>query len=303
MTTPAQIVLVGPPGSGKSTVKDCLRGSTPRAVLIDPNDLAEERRALAQATAVLFVIGATDGIDATTTYLWREVAAAGLSRAIVVTKLDAAHADFDETCALIMRLFDPHGCLPFTLPVMNDDEDVVAFLDLATNTISQYTQSGIEHHDAEVEHRQLTEQTRQRLVDSLAALDFTVDDRWQAVTDAQITPIVGFIGPRCVGRDEVAGLLECMALSQPHHEAEWPMPVTTEEAAATLRVTIPLDYAAEVVPTVRRMPGLDVTVEDPGDGTQVITVRGAPEDLFRVPIDVHGMTDGMSHSVRQTTPR
>ena len=60
-------------------------------------DFAGDLRAgLRAADAALFVVSATDGVDGSTQLLWEECAAVGLPRAVVVTRLDAARADFDD---------------------------------------------------------------------------------------------------------------------------------------------------------------------------------------------------------------
>lgn len=297
MTPSPHIVLVGPPGSGKSTVAACL-GTGEGPGLIDPPDFAAERRALADATAVIVVIGATDGIDPATTYLWREVAAAGLPRAIVVTKMDAQRADFDETCALIARLFDPHGCVALTLPVLDDDERVAGFLDLASGTITEYTRSAVQHHDAEHEHRELTMAMRTRLRDSLAALDLGMEDLGDAIASAQITPILGFAGPGCVGREELAQVVAHLAQAPSAPPFEWPGPLKASPAdLVTVTLTLPADYARDVVSLVKRLPDVALTVEEPGDGTHVLTARGPAATLVRIPVDVHGMSDGTSQCI------
>lgn len=296
MSTSPRVVLVGPKGSGKSTLARCL-AALPHAQIVDPTGLAAERAALAHATAVVFVIGATDGIDAVTTNVWREVAAAGLPRAVVVTKLDAPRADFDETCALIGRLFDPHGCVPLALPVLDDDDRVAGFLDLVTNTITQYADSNIDYHEPEREHEELTAPSRQRLEDSLAAVDLDLDGLGTAIGSALITPIVGFAGPGCVGREEVVRVISHLAAAPSSPRVEWPGPITASgHPGEVIRVvfTFPEDYARDVTDALHRIPGVEVSSERPGDGTCVVTAAGTRAALNRVPIDVHGMTDGTS---------
>ena len=52
--------------------------------------------------------------------LWEECAAVGMPRAVVVTKLDKARADFDEAVAICQRVFGD-GVLPLYLPMAADD--------------------------------------------------------------------------------------------------------------------------------------------------------------------------------------
>ncbi|MBB1260387.1 elongation factor G-like protein EF-G2 [Streptomyces alkaliterrae] len=85
--------------------------------------LGELRAGLRAADAALFVISAADGVDAGTRALWRECAAVGTPRAIVLTHLDAVRADFDEMVALCRDAFggaDPDAVLPLHLPITGE---------------------------------------------------------------------------------------------------------------------------------------------------------------------------------------
>ena len=133
------VVLVGPAGSGKTTLTETLlaaSGAIPRAGsvrdgttvtdfeesehvhgrtvslavapvvhadtkinLIDTPGYAdfvgELRAGLRAADCALFVIAANEGVDDATRTLWRECAAVGMPRVVVITKLDQARADYD----------------------------------------------------------------------------------------------------------------------------------------------------------------------------------------------------------------
>ena len=133
------VVLVGPGGSGKTTLVETLlasAGAIPRAGtvrdgttvcdfdeaeskhgrsvslavapvvhretkvnLVDTPGYADfvgdVRAGLRAADCALFVIAANDGVDAGTLALWRECADVGMPRAVVITKLDQARADYD----------------------------------------------------------------------------------------------------------------------------------------------------------------------------------------------------------------
>jgi elongation factor G len=133
------VVLVGPAGSGKTTLVETLlvsagvlnragtttEGSTvcdfdesehrqQRSVglalaplvhdgvkvnLLDTPGYAdfvgEVRAGLRAADCAMFVLAANEGVDEPTRTLWRECAAAGTPRVVVITKLDHARADYD----------------------------------------------------------------------------------------------------------------------------------------------------------------------------------------------------------------
>ncbi len=59
--------------------------------------VGEVRAGLRAADCALFVVAANEPVDEGTRQLWRECAAVEMPRAVVVTKLDHARADFDGT--------------------------------------------------------------------------------------------------------------------------------------------------------------------------------------------------------------
>ena len=128
------VVLVGPAGAGKSALFERLvaartparhaRGEpTPSQSLTaavvasgtvvvnlldtpgNPDFVGEVRAGLRAADAVLFVVPANDEIDDATRLLWRECEAMHKPRAVAVTKLEQARADFAETVARCQRTF------------------------------------------------------------------------------------------------------------------------------------------------------------------------------------------------------
>src|ERR687890_111244 len=72
-----------------------------RITLLDtpgsPDFVGELRAGLRAADAALFVVSAVNGVDATTVQLWEECAAVGMPRTVVITQLDKARADVDDT--------------------------------------------------------------------------------------------------------------------------------------------------------------------------------------------------------------
>jgi elongation factor G len=159
------VVLVGPAGSGKTTLVETLlaaSGAIPRAGsvrdgttvcdyeeseqqhgrtnslavapllhedvkvnLVDTPGYAdfvgELRAGLRAADCALFVIAANEGVDDGTRTLWRECAAVGMPRAVVVTKLDQARADYD---GLLRQAQDAFGerVMPLYVPVRDGAE-------------------------------------------------------------------------------------------------------------------------------------------------------------------------------------
>lgn len=82
--------------------------------------VGELRAGLRAADAALFVVSAADGVDGSTRMVWDECAAVGMPRAIVITHLEAARADFEEMTRVCAETFggdDPDAVLPLYLPL------------------------------------------------------------------------------------------------------------------------------------------------------------------------------------------
>ncbi len=143
------VVLVGPAGSGKTTLVETLlvsagvlnrAGTTTEGTTVTDFDDAEHRQqrsvglalaplmhggtkvnlldapgyadfvgelraGLRAADCAMFVIAANAGVDEATKALWRECAEVGLPRAVVITKLDHARADYDGVVAQAQDAF------------------------------------------------------------------------------------------------------------------------------------------------------------------------------------------------------
>jgi elongation factor G len=69
-----------------------------------PDFVGELRAGLRAADAALFVVSAVNGVDASTVSLWEECAAVGMPRAVVITQLDRARADVEETVRLCQTM-------------------------------------------------------------------------------------------------------------------------------------------------------------------------------------------------------
>ena len=166
------VVLIGPGGSGKTTLVETLlasAGAIPRAGTIQEGStvcdfedsekahersislaiapvihrgtkinfvdtpgyadfVGEVRAGLRAADCALFVIAASEAVDDSTTALWRECAEVGMPRAVVITKLDQARADYDGVLAAAQAAFGDK-VLPLYLPVRQGD-DVTGLVDL-----------------------------------------------------------------------------------------------------------------------------------------------------------------------------
>lgn len=131
-----------------------------------PDYTGELRAGLRAADAALFVVSATDGIDAATGRLWDECEVVAMPRAIVVTNLDRERADFDETVAVCQRVFSG-SVQPLFLPIHGDDGVVVGFIDLLDEQIWHWSSGSLAIDPAEQRHRELIESERAGLIESV----------------------------------------------------------------------------------------------------------------------------------------
>ena len=82
--------------------------------------VGELRAGLRAADCALFVVAANEGVDDGTRALWRECASVGMPRAVVITKLDQARADYDGLLAQARAAFGDR-VMPLFVPVREGD--------------------------------------------------------------------------------------------------------------------------------------------------------------------------------------
>src|SRR5215212_9938678 len=170
------VVLVGPGGSGKTTLVETLlasAGAIPRPGSIDEGStvcdfeesekshersislaiapvvhretkinlidtpgyadfVGEVRAGLRAADCAVFVIAASESVDVATASLWRECAEVGMPRAVAITKLDQARADYDGVLAAAKAAFGDK-VLPLYVPVRDDAGEVTGVVDLMSD--------------------------------------------------------------------------------------------------------------------------------------------------------------------------
>ncbi|MGN6599539.1 MAG: GTP-binding protein, partial [Actinomycetes bacterium] len=149
------------------------------------------RAGLRAADAALFVVSAADGVDASTQLLWEECAAVGMPRAVVVSKLDAGRADFDDMVAIAQRVFGD-GVLPLYLPVHADNGSVAGVLGLLSQQIADYTGGTRSERPADPEHRELVTDARNALIEGIIAEseDETLMDRYLGGEDIELKVLI-----------------------------------------------------------------------------------------------------------------
>ncbi|HJQ45528.1 MAG TPA: elongation factor G-like protein EF-G2 [Amycolatopsis sp.] len=97
--------------------------------------VGELRAGLRAADAALFVVSASEGVDAATTSLWAECAAVGMPRAVVIARTDHHRADVMGEIAACQEAFGA-GVLPLYLPA---SEGKPALVGLVTQRLYDYS--------------------------------------------------------------------------------------------------------------------------------------------------------------------
>ncbi|PWI09234.1 elongation factor G-like protein EF-G2 [Streptomyces sp. NWU339] len=150
--------------------------------------VGELRAGLRAADAALFVVSASDGVDGSTRMVWDECAAVGMPRAIVVTHLEAARADFQEMTRVCAEAFggdDPDAVLPLYLPLHgpagpDGHAPVTGLIGLLTQKLFDYSSGEREESEPDPDRLPLIEEARNRLIEGIIAEseDETLMDRY-----------------------------------------------------------------------------------------------------------------------------
>ena len=170
------VVLVGTTGSGKTTLYEQLlrsRVANFRGEKMDPERQAalavssikvdgvlvtlldapghpdfvgELRAGLRGADAAVFVVSASDGVDAASEGLWHECAAVGMPRAIALTKLDDGRSQFGQAVTDLRDLWGG-AVQPVYVPLMSGDK-IGALLSLVSGSVHDYSSGKRVRRDA-----------------------------------------------------------------------------------------------------------------------------------------------------------
>ncbi len=192
--------------------------------------VGELRAGLRAADCALFVTAANEPVDQVTAMLWRECADVGMPRAVVVTKLDHARADYPGVLAAAQAKFGSTGdkVLPLYVPVMSGTE--------VTGLV------GLLGSDAEAENADaraaliegiIEESEDEGLMDRYLAgepvtEDALLEDLHRAMSRGTFFPVVAACSTSGVGCDE---LLDLMVRGFPA-PSEHPSPDTFTPAGA-----------------------------------------------------------------------
>ncbi|GHF16811.1 elongation factor G-like protein EF-G2 [Streptomyces fumanus] len=150
--------------------------------------VGELRAGLRAADAALFVVSAADGVDGSTRMVWEECAAVGMPRALVITHLEAARADFEEMTRICAEAFggdDPDAVLPLYLPLhgpraADGHAPVTGLIGLLTQKLFDYSTGERKESEPGADELPLIEEARNRLIEGIIAEseDETLMDRY-----------------------------------------------------------------------------------------------------------------------------
>src|SRR5215212_866873 len=188
-----------------------------------PDFVGEVRAGLRAGDAALFVVSACDEIDEATKLLWRECAVVGMPRAVAVTKLEQARADFDETVARCQRAFG--DAQPADIPLLSG-RSLVRLANLLRRTVADYADGAPRVREPDAEEAALIEERRGPLMESIIEesedevllerhlngedieFDTVATDLRAAIATARFFPIVATHAPSGMGIEELYDLFE-----------------------------------------------------------------------------------------------
>ena len=189
-----------------------------------PDFVGELRAGLRAADAAIFVVSAADGIDGAAQTLWEECAAADLPRVIALTKLDAAHSDFDTVVAELKDKFG-EGVLPTHVPV-GSGANITGTVGVHSRRFRDYSGGEPVLHEGDDTHDDLIEPHRGPLIEGLIeeaddaelmdtylegddpGRDKLLDDLMKATAGANLFPVVPVVQSSGLGTEELLSLIE-----------------------------------------------------------------------------------------------
>ncbi|MBA4862158.1 elongation factor G-like protein EF-G2 [Streptomyces sp. PSKA54] len=162
--------------------------------------VGELRAGLRAADAALFVVSAADGVDGSTRMVWEECAAVGMPRAIVITHLEAARADFEEMTRICAETFggdDPDAVLPLYLPLRGEPgpdghAPVTGLIGLLTQRLIDYSSGERKESEPGPDQLPLIEEARNRLIEGIIAEseDETLMDRYLGGEEIDVKTLI-----------------------------------------------------------------------------------------------------------------
>jgi elongation factor G len=163
--------------------------------------VGELRAGLRAADAALFVVSASDGVDGSTRMVWEECAAVGMPRAIVITHLESARADFEamtRTCAEAFGADDPDAVLPLYLPLHgapgpDGHAPVAGLVGLLSQKLFDYASGERKESEPGPDQLPRIEEARNRLIEGIISEseDETLMDRYLGGEEIDVKTLIG----------------------------------------------------------------------------------------------------------------
>ncbi|UQX00308.1 elongation factor G-like protein EF-G2 [Streptomyces sp. RerS4] len=275
--------------------------------------VGELRAGLRAADAALFVVSAADGIDGATRMVWDECEAVGMPRAIVVTHMEAARADYSQMTAVCGEIFgadDPDAVIPLYLPLHgptgpDGHAPVTGLLGLLSRRVYDYSSGERVERDPDPAELALIDDARSRLIEGIIAesedeslmdrylggedidLKTLVDDLERAVARGTFHPVL-MAAPAADGARQGLGTVELLELVTggfPTPLERAPVAVTSPDGASRPAVTC--DPAGPLLAEVVK------TSSDPyvGRVSLVRVFSGTLRPEATVHVSGHGLAD------------
>ncbi|HET7398490.1 MAG TPA: elongation factor G-like protein EF-G2 [Intrasporangium sp.] len=268
------VVLVGPGGAGKTALFEQLvaarvpghrarEGGHERSTaltatsiesdgltinLVDtpgfPDFVGELRAGLRAADAAVFVVSGADEVDRPVSLLWRECAAVGMPRAVVVTHLDQPRADFGATAAMCRRTF---GDARETHWPVIEGGAVTSVVPLLSDTREEYAEARNALLESVIEESEDATLLDRYLEGEELDPDVLREDLRTAVARATFFPILPVSPQTGAGIEELLGLI-AGAFPDP---TRVPLPAVTTPAGAPVK-DVACDPSAPLVAEVVR---------------------------------------------------
>ncbi|HRI98206.1 MAG TPA: GTP-binding protein, partial [Nocardioides sp.] len=192
--------------------------------------VGELRAGLRAADCALFVTAANEPVDTVTAMLWRECADVGMPRAVVVTKLDHARADYAGVLAAAQATFGSTGdkVLPLYVPVMSGNEVTSLIGLLGSNSSAEHDEARAALIEGIIEESEDEGLMDRYLEGEPVTEDALLEDLHRAMARGTFFPVVAACSTSGVGCEE---LLDLMVRGFPA-PSEHPSPATYTPAGA-----------------------------------------------------------------------
>ena len=189
-----------------------------------PDFVSELRAGIRAADAAIFVLSASDGIDGAARALWDECAEANLPRVIALTKMDAAHTDFDSLVEEVKEQLG-EGVLPTHVPV-GSGAGITGTVGVLSRRYRVYTDGEPVIHEDDTSHDDLVAAHRGPMIEGLIqeaddaelmdaylegtdpGREYLLNDLRKATAHANLYPLIPVVASTGVGTDELLSLIE-----------------------------------------------------------------------------------------------